>query len=275
MAAAETQALFQQLTILLALATASHFLFRRWHLPLIIGEIAVGILLGPSVVGNAALGSYRYLFDPAVVRTLAVLGSIFLLFLIGLDFDFRSVYTRKNVAVASGGVVLPLLLGFATALYLVPVASIGANGTQFTMALFVGATLTATSVAITAAVLLELNLLKDRVAQTILGAAVVDDVLGLIVLSVVVGATAGRVSVLDLAILLAEAVGFLAIGMAAGVYVFRRIVLRIQAEGKKLGLPHSGFLIAMAITFLFALTAESIRSEERRVGKECRSRWSP
>src|SRR5437773_703859 len=150
MAAAETQALFQQLTILLALATASQFLFRRWHLPMIIGEIAVGIVLGPSVVGNAALGSYRYFFDPAVVRTLAVLGSIFLLFLIGLDFDFRVVYTRKNVAVASGGVVLPLLLGFATALYLVPVASIGANGTQFTMALFVGATLTATSVAITA-----------------------------------------------------------------------------------------------------------------------------
>src|SRR5439155_461699 len=121
-----------------------------------------------------------------------------------------------------------------------------------------GATFTATSVAITAAVLLEFNFLKEPVAQTILGAAVVDDVLGLIVLSVVVGTSAGRVSVLDLAILLAEAVGFLAIGMAAGVYVFRRIVLRIQAEGKKLGLPHSGFLIAMAITFLFALTAESI-----------------
>jgi len=258
MAAAETQALFQQLTILLALATASHFLFRRWHLPLIIGEIAVGILLGPSVVGNAALGSYRYLFDPAVVRTLAVLGSIFLLFLIGLDFDFRSVYTRKNVAVASGGVVLPLLLGFATALYLVPVASIGANGTQFTMALFVGATLTATSVAITAAVLLELNLLKDRVAQTILGAAVVDDVLGLIVLSVVVGTTAGRVSPLDLAILVAEAVGFLVIGMAIGIYLLRRVVARIHVEGNKLGIPQSGFLVAMAITFLFALTAESI-----------------
>src|SRR5947199_4190182 len=130
MAAAETQALFQQLTILLTLATASHFLFRRWHLPMIVGEIAVGIVLGPSVVGNAALGSYRYVFDPAVVGTLAVLGSIFLLFLIGLDFDFRAVYTRKNVAVASGGVVLPLLLGFATALYLVPVASIGVNGTR-------------------------------------------------------------------------------------------------------------------------------------------------
>ena len=258
MAAAETQALFQQLTILLALATASHFLFRRWHLPMIIGEIAVGIVLGPSVMGNAALGSYRYMFDPAVVGTLAVLGSIFLLFLIGLDFDFRAVYTRKNVAVASGGVVLPLLLGFATALYLVPVASIGVNGTQFTMALFVGATLTATSVAITAAVLLELNLLKDRVAQTILGAAVVDDVLGLIVLSVVVGTTAGRVSPVDLVILVAEAVGFLVVGMAIGIYVLRRVVERVHIEGNTLGVPLGGFLIAVAITFLFALTAESL-----------------
>src|SRR5947208_1860664 len=209
MAAAETQALFQQLVILLTLATASHFLFRRWHLPMIIGEIAVGIVLGPSVMGNAALGSYRYMFDPAVVGTLAVLGSIFLLFLIGLDFDFRAVYTRKNVAVASGGVVLPLLLGFATALYLVPVASIGVNGTQFTMALFVGATLTATSVAITAAVLFELNLLKDRVAQTILGGAVVDGVLGLIVLSVVGGTAAGRVRGLNVVVYVPDAVASL------------------------------------------------------------------
>src|SRR5438128_12533259 len=106
MAAAETQALFQQLTILLALATASHFLFRRWHLPMIIGEIAVGIVLGPSVVGNSSLGSYRYVFDPAVVGTLAVLGSIFLLFLIGLDFDFRSVSTRITVVLSSGRSVL-------------------------------------------------------------------------------------------------------------------------------------------------------------------------
>ena len=258
MAAAETQALFEQLTILLILATASHFLFRRFHQPTIIGEIGVGIVLGPSLVGNAALGPYRVVFDPAVVATLAVLGSIFLLFLIGLDFDFRAVYTPRNIAVAFGGVVLPLVVGFGTALYLAPTTSIGVNGTPFTMALFVGATFTATSVAITAAVLLEFNFVKDPVAQTILGAAVVDDVLGLIVLSVVVGTSAGRVSALDLAILLAEAVGFLAIGMAAGVYVFRRIVMRIQVEGKRLGLPHSGFLVAMAITFLFALTAESI-----------------
>src|SRR5207247_11359755 len=102
MAAAETQALFQQLTILLALATASQFLFRCWHLPMIIGEIAVGIVLGPSAVGNAALASHRYFFDPAIVRTLAVIGSLFLLSLLGLYLDFRPVHTPKPVAVASG-----------------------------------------------------------------------------------------------------------------------------------------------------------------------------
>ena len=228
MAVAETQVLFQELTVLFALATVSHFLFRRFHQPTIIAEIAIGIVLGPSVLGNPALGSYRYVFNQTVIATLAVLGAIFLLFLIGLESDFRAIYTPRT------------------------------NGTPFTVALFVGATLTATSVAITAAVLLEFDLLKDRVARTILGAAVVDDVLGLIVLSVAVGTTTGRVSAADLAILLAEAIGFLVIGLAIGVYLFRRVVVRIQVEGKKLGLRHGGFLIALAITFLFASTAESI-----------------
>src|SRR5437773_468569 len=156
MAAAGTQALFEQLTILLILATASHFLFRRFHQPTIIGEIGVGIVLGPSLVGNAALGPYRVVFDPAVVATLAVLGSIFLLFLIGLDFDFRAVYTPRNIAVAFGGVVLPLVVGFGTALYLAPTTSIGVNGTAFTMPVFVGITflftLTAESIGLSAVV---------------------------------------------------------------------------------------------------------------------------
>src|SRR5438046_10764432 len=98
MAAAGTQALFEQLTILLILATASHFLFRRFHQPTIIGEIGVGIVLGPSLVGNAALGPYRVVFDPTVVATLAVLGSILLLFLIVLDFDFFLSYSPQTVS---------------------------------------------------------------------------------------------------------------------------------------------------------------------------------
>src|SRR5207244_4954589 len=98
-------------------------------------------------------------------------------FVIGLQTDFRTIYTRKNGLCASGGAALPLVFGFLPAFLRVPPSDVGVNGTQFTMALFVGATLTATSTAIAAAVLLDLGLMRQPVAQTIMGAAVVDDIL--------------------------------------------------------------------------------------------------
>ena len=114
---AGTEAIFLQLTILLVLATLSHFTIKRFHQPTIVGEIALGIILGPSI-----LGFYFgvVLFDTTLVTTFASLGAIFLLFLIGLESDFRLIYTRKNVLVASGGVVLPLVVGFVAAYFLVP-----------------------------------------------------------------------------------------------------------------------------------------------------------
>src|SRR5437867_938351 len=177
---AGTEALFQQLTILLTLATLSHFTIKRFRQPTIVGEIVLGILLGPSILGfyfNVTL------FDPALVASFASLGAIFLLFVVGLETDFRTIYTRKNILVASGGVALPLVFGFLAAYFLVPATDVGVNGTPFTMALFVGATLTATSTAIAAAVLLDLGLMRQPVAQAIMGAAVVDDILSLIFLA--------------------------------------------------------------------------------------------
>ena len=253
---AGTEAIFFQLTILLVLATLSHFTIKRFHQPTIVGEIALGILLGPSI-----LGFYFgvVLFDTTLVTTFASLGAIFLLFLIGLESDFRLIYTRKNVLVASGGVVLPLVVGLVIAYFLVPtVDGVGDNGTQFTMALFVGATLTATSTAIAASVLLDLGLMREPVAQTIMGAAVVDDILSLIVLSIVIGTTHGQINPVSIAVLLGTALAFLAVGMAVGLYFFRKVIVRIQVEGMKLGLKHGGFIIAMAVTFLYAFVAEVI-----------------
>ena len=249
------EAIYQQLTILLALATLSHFTIKRFRQPTIVGEIALGILLGPTIL-------FHYLniqlFDPNLVSTFAGLGAIFLLFLIGLESDFKAIYTRKNVAVAAGGVVLPFVLGFVTAYFLVPVSDVGLNGTQFTMAIFVGATLTATSTAIAAAVLLELGLMREPIAQTIMGAAVVDDILSLVLLSIVIGASGGRLDPLSIGLLLAKALLFLGVGMAVGLYFFRIVVVRIQVAGLKLGLKHGGFIIAITITFLYAFIAEVI-----------------
>ncbi len=250
-----TEVVYQQLTILLVLATLSHLTIKRFHQPTIVGEIALGILIGPSV-----LGFYFnvYPFDQSLVASFAGLGAIFLLFLIGLESDFRAIYTTKNVLVAAGGVALPFVLGFVTAYLLVPPNAVGTSGTQFTMAIFMGATLTATSTAIAASVLLDLGLMKEPVAQTIMGAAVVDDILSLVVLSLVVGASRGEVDPLSIGLLVLAALAFIGVGMAVGIYLFRRVVVRIQVEGMKLGLKHGGFIIAMAVTFLYAFVAEIV-----------------
>jgi len=250
-----TEAVYQQLTILLVLATLSHLTIKRFHQPTIVGEIALGILIGPSV-----LGFYFnvYPFDQSLVASFAGLGAIFLLFLIGLESDFRAIYTTKNVLVAAGGVALPFVFGFVTAYLLVPPNAVGTSGTQFTMAIFMGATLTATSTAIAASVLLDLGLMKEPVAQTIMGAAVVDDILSLVVLSLVVGASRGEVDPLSIGLLVLAALAFIGVGMAVGIYFFRRVVVRIQVEGMKLGLKHGGFIIAMAVTFLYAFVAEIV-----------------
>src|SRR6266702_2580636 len=250
-----TEAVYQQLTILLVLATLSHLTIKRFHQPTIVGEIALGILIGPSV-----LGFYFnvYPFDQSLVASFAGLGAIFLLFLIGLESDFRAIYTTKNVLVAAGGVALPFVFGFVTAYLLVPPNAVGTSGTQFTMAIFMGATLTATSTAIAASVLLDLGLMKEPVAQTIMGAAVVDDILSLVVLSLVVGASRGEVDPLSIGLLVLAALAFIGVGMAVGIVFFRRVVVRIQVEGMKLGLKHGGFIIAMAVTFLYAFVAEIV-----------------
>src|SRR5256712_10922322 len=252
---AGTEALYQQLTILLVLATMSHFTIKRFRQPTIVGEIVLGILLGPSVIG------YYFnvtLFDPALVASFASLGAIFLLFVIGLETDFRTIYTRKNILVASGGVALPLVFGFLAAFLLVPPSDVGVNGTQFTMALFVGATLTATSTAIAAAVLLDLGLMRQPVAQTIMGAAVVDDILSLIILSLVVGTSRGQLDPASLGILVGTALAFLGVGMAVGLYFFRKVVVRIQVEGMKLGLKHGGVLTAAAFPIPYPVPAAGV-----------------
>src|SRR3990172_4320564 len=176
-------AIYEQVTILLTLGGASHLFIKRFRQPTIIGEIFIGILLAPSLLGRFGI----FLFDQAFIDTFAALGAIFLLFLIGLETDFRAIYTRRNFFVALGGVLLPLAFGFVTAWFLAPPSAIGANGNQFILAMFVGATLTATSTAIAASVLLDLGLMREDVGRTIMGAAIVDDILGLLLLSILVG----------------------------------------------------------------------------------------
>ncbi len=248
-------AVYEQLTILLTLGVINHLFSKRFHQSTLIGEIAIGILLAPSLLGRFGI----FVFDPAFVSTFAALGAIFLLFLIGLESDFRQMYTRKNFFVALGGVLFPLGFGFLTAWFLAPPGSYPITpNSQFLMALFVGATLTATSTAIAASVLLDLGLVREEIGRTILGAAVVDDIMGLIILSTVVGVAGGSFDVVTIALVIGKAIAFIVVGILVGLYFFNPVVVRVQVEGHRLGVRHGGFIIALAVALLYSLIAETI-----------------
>jgi Kef-type K+ transport system membrane component KefB len=233
-----------QLTLLLMIAVISHFIISKMRQPMVVGEILIGMVLGPSVIGFT-------LIDVDLVATFAQFGAIVLLFMIGLESDLKSIYTKRNITIALGGVVVPWVAGFAIFTTLMPDA-----GT--TQAIFVGAALVATSVAVTASVLMELKMIKKPVGQAILGAAVVDDILGMVVLAIAGGTAGGQVDILGIVYLIVAAIGFVVIGIWAGTKYLCRILEKADREGKERGLEHTGFLLALMIALFYAYIAEVI-----------------
>jgi Kef-type K+ transport system membrane component KefB len=194
-------------TILLA-AKLGDELFRRLGQPAIVGEILAGVLIGPSVLGWVA--------PDEVFQVFAELGVVFLLFWVGLETrlsDMRAV-GRSAALVGGLGVVFPFAGGIALG------AALGDGSAE---AVFLGVSLVATSVGITSAVLIELGVLQSAAARTILGAAVIDDVLALLLLAVATGlADGGGLDVGDLALVLGIAVAFIAFFALVGTRVTQR-----------------------------------------------------
>jgi Kef-type K+ transport system membrane component KefB len=124
---------------------------------------------------------------------------------------------------------------------------------------FIGATLVATSVAVTASVISELGLIGGHISNAIVGAAVVDDILGMIVLSISKGmGTGGGIDAIGLILLVIGAVVFVVVGAWIGTRFLVRLVFNVQISGYKRKLPLSGFTLALAIAFLYAFIGELI-----------------
>lgn len=184
--------------------------------PAVLGELVAGLVLGASVLGIVPADG----LIADVIHYLAEVGVAILLFEIGLETDLKEMFKvgASSAKVAIVGVALPFALGFGYWLWADP--SIGAHpeGQSLAMvAIFVGATLTATSVGITARVLGDLKLMHRAESKIIIGAAVIDDVLGLVILAVVTGLASGTaLSVLGVATTFAVAVGFLVAAVLIG-----------------------------------------------------------
>lgn len=183
------------LFILLLAAKLGEEICRRLDQPVVIGEILAGTIVGPSVLGLVSIDT--------VLSVFAELGVIFLLFWVGLETklgDIRSV-GKSATLVGVFGVVIPVAVGIGGAFAL---------GASTSTAVFIGAALAATSVGITSAILVELDLQSGPAGRTILGAAVIDDILALMILALAVGlASEGGISFGEIAILLGLSTLFL------------------------------------------------------------------
>ena len=209
-----------EIFFLLAAAQLSGRLFQRFGQPAVIGQLLAGIVVGPSLLGLAHEGE--------ILAFLAELGAIFLLFMVGLEVRLRDILSvgKEAFAVAIIGVSFPFAAGYAYGLFI---------GFEQLPALFLGTALVATSVGITAAVLQEIGVLSRTYSRIILGAAVIDDVLGLIVLAVVSGvAQTGSVEPAAIAQL-----SLLSLAFVAGAMLLVPAVRRIPLEKLPFGGPFS------------------------------------
>ena len=206
-AATEVADVLVALFAVLLAAKLGDELFRRLRQPTIVGEILAGVVIGPSALG---------LVEPdEVLEVFAELGVVFLLFWVGLETRLSELREVGRPAALTGalGVALPFAGGVALGLAL---------GESTATSVFLGAALVATSVGITSAVLLELRSLATTAGRTILGAAVIDDILAMTILAVAVGLEDGGIDAVGVAVVIAMAVGFVAFFAIGGTQLLAR-----------------------------------------------------
>jgi Kef-type K+ transport system membrane component KefB len=252
-----------QVALVLCAARLGGELAERWlKQPAVLGELVAGILIGPFALGGVEFPAIGQLFprhDGAIavsteLYALAQLGSVVLLFVAGLETNFRT-FLRFGVSatmVAVGGVILPFFLGVVGA-----IATGLAEGMDDPHALFMGAILTATSVGITARVLGDIGKLDTPEGVTILGAAVIDDVLGILALALVVGIASGEgTSALDLGLTAGKAIGawlLLTAAFVAFATLISRLATFLRVEGAGLAIALSAGLIGAYLAELAGL----------------------
>ena len=238
-------ALILSLALILATAKMGGHLAARLGQPPVLGELGAGVVLGNLTL--AGFSGFESLKSNSALDTLSQLGAILLLFQVGLESTVAQMLEvgRSSFLVATLGVIGPFLLGWGVGAWLLPDASVYVH-------IFLGATLTATSVGITARVLKDLGRSQSDEARIILGAADIDDVQGLLILAVVTGvmtaANQGGVpSYGAIGLVLFEATVFLIGALALAVYVSPRL---FSLASK---LEASGVLLAFGLAFCFAL----------------------
>lgn len=230
-----------QMSLLLFVALAGYVLASFISQPAVVGEILVGIIIGPSVLAWITYTDF--------VSSLAKLGAVILLFVAGLEFKLKDIGKIRYFWIASFGVIIPWIAGFLVARYF---------GFTTEKALLIGVTLTATSIAITADTLREMGQLHTEVAKTIIGAAVIDDILALTALSFTQHFTVGSIEWSVTGFMLLKAGAFILISASAGIWIAQHWIQKLDESAFAIKYPEFIFVVAMLLAFAYAMIAELI-----------------
>jgi Kef-type K+ transport system membrane component KefB len=228
-----------QMSLLLFVALLGYHIASRINQSVVVGEILMGLLIGPSVLNLITYANF--------VEGLAHLGAVVLLFVVGLEFKFSNVYKVNYFVIALVGVIVPWMGGYYLA---------QSFQYDFKTSVFVGTALTATSIAITANVLREMGKLNTKAAEAIIGAAVIDDILSLLVLAVSNQVVQGNISLMEDATIILKAVLFVVLGSFIGQKVISPYLEKRDQHPMSKKYPEMLFLFAMMVAFLYSLIAE-------------------
>lgn len=252
--------LLLQLAALLLVARAGAELARRINLPAVVGELAAGIVLGPTVFGHYAPDSFAWLFPNDVEQfhlldIFGSLGMVLLLLLTGLETDLRLLKNLGRAAVIASvmGMAVPFAMGFGLG-WILPAEYQGGQG-RMLFSVFLATAMSISAMPVIAKILMDLDLTKRNIGLVILSAGVVDDTTGWIILSVIAGvAHRGNVSP-DRLLLTVASLGMFVAGAVLVLYPLARVLVRVAARFRT---PDTDLVLILVLAFVSAALTERI-----------------
>ncbi len=248
------QLAFELVVILLA-AKAAGYVSTRLGQPSVLGELLIGVLLGPSLINIFHLSFINSDTLGTTISELSELGVLLLMFIAGLELHLGELTSHRKVSLlaSAGGLLLSIGLGWGAGRFF---------GMSNTAALLLGLALGATSVSISARTLMELGVLRSRVGLSLLGAAVVDDILSILVFSIFLAISTGSGDFWGLAWLAARMALFLAVATTFGLWVLPRFVRWIG----RLSISQGVLAFAIVTMLAYGLAAELVGQMAALIG---------
>jgi Kef-type K+ transport system membrane component KefB len=244
-----------ELVIILLAAKAAGYLSTRLGQPSVLGELLAGVLLGPSLINILGLPFINSSSLSTTISELSELGVLLLMFIAGLELHLGELAGHRKVSLlaSAGGLLLSIGLGWGAGRLF---------GLRDTAALLLGLALGATSVSISARTLMELKILRSRVGLSLLGAAVVDDILSILAFSIFLAVTSGVGGFWGIAGLTARMLLFLAAAVAFGLWVLPRLARWVG----RLSISQGVLAFALVILLAYGLAAEVVGQMAALIG---------